>query len=129
VIAADTEGARAAFPDGCRLRLRVEGWHAPEAAVEPGRHALDGRAEEACPILVYRWHTRLPFEVETVWEVVQARTEAIGRPPMAGSDEACISLFTGQGRRAAGRPVLSGAGATLGEPDYSREPGGRGERW
>lgn len=129
VIAADAEGARAAFPDGCRLRLRVEGWHAPETAVEPGRHALDGRSEEPCPVLVYRWHTRLPFEVETVWEVGQARTEAVGRPAMSGSDETCISLFTGRVRRAAGRPVLSGTGVALGERDYSPEPGSRGESW
>jgi hypothetical protein len=130
VIAADSEGARAAFPDGWRLRLRVEGWHAPEASIEPGWRTIEGRREEPCPVLVYRWHTRLPFEVESVWEV--GRAAATVRPaPLLESDRTCISLFgrrwPGEGERSPSRwPAASEAAATVGEQGSPREPSGRG---
>jgi hypothetical protein len=134
VIAADSEGARVVFADGGRLRLRVECWHAPEAAVSPGWRALAGDSEEPCPILSYRWETRLPFEVETVWEVGRA----MAAPARSASGEettaACIPLFggrrSGAARRAAGGWLeLSGVGVPGGPSEPDREPGGGGERW
>jgi hypothetical protein len=100
VIAADSEGARVAYLDGWRLRLRVEGWHAPEASVELGRHSSAGHTEESCPVLVYRWHTRLPFEVETVWEVGRAAAVPSDRASVGGKEEIGLSSRAGRGESA-----------------------------
>jgi hypothetical protein len=80
VVAADTEGARADYADGWRLRLRLETWQEPEVGVEPGWCAPKGGSPVACPVLAYRWHVRLPFSAALVLQ--------IGRPMPARGEEA-----------------------------------------
>jgi hypothetical protein len=91
VVAADCEGARAEYADGWRLRLRVAGWGTPEASVEPGCFAPDGQLPAPCPVLIYRWRARLPFRVETTFE--------IGRPVRVGTGEQALAgIQTGMAR-------------------------------
>jgi hypothetical protein len=106
VVAADSEGARAEYADGWRLRLRVDACRASEVAVEHGWHSPDWKTKEPCPVLVYRWHTRLPIRIETRFEM--GRPVRVPHGDGSGAEEG-VQAFRRSGNYAVpgSRPVYS----------------------